>query len=57
LDCALHTDEEAKKAESSEEGRAFVIVHRSFVICHCPEIIQWSLGIDRLLRQALVNYK
>jgi elongation factor P--beta-lysine ligase len=39
------------------QRRAFVIVHRSFVICHCPEITQCSLGIDRLLRLAMTNDK
>jgi len=39
------------------KGRAFVIVHRSLFICHCPEIAQCSLGIDRLLRQAMTNDK
>jgi hypothetical protein len=34
---------------------AFVIVHRSLFICHCPEIAQGSLGIDRSLRLAMTN--
>jgi len=40
-----------------EECFPFVIVHRSYVICHCPEIAQCSLGIDRLLRLAMTNDK
>jgi hypothetical protein len=39
------------------QRRAFVIVHRSFVICHFPEIARCSLGIDRLLRPAMTNDK
>jgi len=40
-----------------EESSPFIIVHRSYVICHCPEIAQYSLGIDRLLRLAMTNDK
>ena len=39
------------------QRRALFIVHRSFVICHCSEITQCSLGIDRLLRLAMTNDK
>jgi hypothetical protein len=37
------------------QRRAFIIVHRSFFICHCPEIAECSLGIDPLLRLAMTN--
>jgi hypothetical protein len=40
-----------------EECSPFVIVHRSYVICHCPEIARCSLGIERLLRLAMTNDK
>jgi hypothetical protein len=39
------------------QRRAFVIVHRSLFICHCPEIAQRSLGIDRLLRLTMTDDK
>jgi hypothetical protein len=41
----------------NQKRRPFIIVHRSFVICHRPEIAQRSLGIDRLLRPAMTNDK